>query len=35
VIPLSEDPKLERLYEKYGISAKEAEETDSEETPAA
>jgi hypothetical protein len=26
VIPLSEQPKLERLYEKYGISAKEAED---------
>ena len=26
VIPLSEKPKLDRLYEKYGIGAKEAEE---------
>jgi hypothetical protein len=26
VIPLSERPKLERLYEKYGVSSKETEE---------
>ena len=26
VIPLSEQPKLERLYEKYGINPKETEE---------
>lgn len=28
VIPLSERPKLDRLYEKFGIGAKEAEEPD-------
>lgn len=28
VIPLSEKPKLDRLYEKYGVGAKEAEEPD-------
>ena len=31
VIPLSEKPKLDRLFEKYGISAKEVEEQDVEE----
>src|SRR6266478_2015105 len=30
VIPLSEQPKLERLYEKYGISSKESEEPEPE-----
>jgi hypothetical protein len=28
VIPISEKPKLDRLYEKYGVGAKEAEEPD-------
>src|SRR5947207_13453305 len=32
VIPLSEKPKLDRLYEKYGIGAKEAEEPEADET---
>jgi hypothetical protein len=31
VIPLSERPKLDRLYEKYGIAPKEAEESGMEE----
>src|SRR5437867_9886791 len=31
VVPLSERPKLDRLYEKYGIGAKEAEEPDADE----
>jgi hypothetical protein len=31
VIPLSEKPKLERLYEKYGLGPKEAEESETEE----
>ncbi len=30
VVPLSEEPKLARLYEKYGISAKEEDEATSE-----
>ena len=32
VIPLSEQPKLGRLYEKYGIGAKEAEEPEANES---
>ncbi len=32
VIPLTEQPKLERLYEKYGISPKESEEPEPEQT---
>ena len=32
VIPLSEEPKLQRLYEKYGISSKEVEESDADES---
>jgi hypothetical protein len=28
VVPLSEKPKLDRLYEKYGVDSKEAEELD-------
>jgi hypothetical protein len=31
VIPLSEKPKLERLYEKYGVGPKEVEDPESEE----
>jgi hypothetical protein len=31
VIPLSEKPKLDRLYEKYGIGSREVEEPESEE----
>lgn len=31
LIPLSEKPKLERLYEKYGIGSKEVDEPESEE----
>jgi hypothetical protein len=31
VIPLSERPKLDRLYEKYGIAPKEAQESEKEE----
>jgi hypothetical protein len=31
VIPLSERPKLDRLYEKYGIASKEAQESEMEE----
>ena len=34
VIPLTEQPKLERLYEKYGISPKESEEPEPEQTAA-
>jgi hypothetical protein len=34
VVPLSEQPKLERLYEKYGISPKETEEPGAEQIPA-
>ena len=33
VIPLSEKPKLDRLYEKYGIGPKDFEETDAEQLP--
>jgi hypothetical protein len=32
VIPLSEKPKLDQLYEKYGMGTKEAEEPDTDES---
>ena len=31
LLPLSEQPKLDRVYEKYGIAPKEAEESETEE----
>jgi hypothetical protein len=31
VVPLSEKPKLDRLYEKYGVSSKEVEESEPDE----
>jgi hypothetical protein len=34
VIPLSEDPKLQRLYEKYGVGPKEADESGAGQLPA-